>query len=98
MHPRRLEACATVRRHGDRLQPGLMQRDMWVMYSPLGAGIPVPVVPAVVRRFGVQYHASRRDSGLCQVVSKSEACTPRGCEPVGIRIERLKAQREGDSR
>jgi hypothetical protein len=33
MPARRLEACATG--HGERLQPGLTQRDMWVMHSLL---------------------------------------------------------------
>ena len=35
MHPRGLEACATGSRHGERLQPGLTQRDTWVMHSLL---------------------------------------------------------------
>jgi hypothetical protein len=34
MHPHRLEACTTESlRHGERLQSGLTQRDMWVMHS-----------------------------------------------------------------
>ena len=32
MPQRRLEACATGSRHGEHLQPGLKQRDMWVMH------------------------------------------------------------------
>ncbi len=40
MPARRLEACATVSRHGERLQPGLTQCDMWVMHSPGSAPLP----------------------------------------------------------
>ncbi len=38
MLARRLEAYATGSRHGERLQPSLTQRDMWVMHSPSGGG------------------------------------------------------------
>ncbi len=39
MHPRRLEACATGKaRHGERLQPDLTQRDIWVIHSQASPG------------------------------------------------------------
>jgi hypothetical protein len=38
MLARRLEACTTGSRHGECVQPGLTQRDMCVMHSPVEAG------------------------------------------------------------
>jgi|DewCreStandDraft_5_1066085.scaffolds.fasta_scaffold00459_8 hypothetical protein len=55
MSPRSLEACAMGSRQGERLQSDLMQRDMWVMHSPAGAGwgggvlAPSPHSPAPLR-------------------------------------------------
>ncbi|GIV92343.1 MAG: hypothetical protein KatS3mg056_1052 [Chloroflexus sp.] len=76
MPARRLEACATGSRHGERLQPELTQRDMWVMHSPLGAGTTGKGWRSLLRAgLGLRYSAGSATWAV-PVASGAEARAP----------------------